>query len=59
MEYEKQIQEINNSYSETIKGKDSYIEELEEIKRQKDALEEAYHNTIDYKLSKIKMKFKK
>lgn len=58
-DYEKQIQEINNSYTKTIKGKDCYIEELEEIKRQKDALEEAYHNTINYKLSEMKMKFKK
>lgn len=58
-DYEKQMQEINNSYTETIKGKDCYIEELEEIKRQKDALEEAYHNTINYKLSEMKMKFKK
>lgn len=57
--YEKQIGEINNSYAETIKGKDCYIEELEEIKRQKDALEKAYHNTINYKLSQMKTKFKK
>ncbi|MGN1317735.1 MAG: class I SAM-dependent methyltransferase [Lachnospirales bacterium] len=54
--YEKQIKEIVESYNETIKGKDCYIEELENIKEERDFFKEAYHNTINYKLKEMKKK---
>lgn len=67
-DYENQAEDIKKAFNSTIEGKDKYIDELlEQIKNltncnnqlteQKNAFEQAYYSTINYKLGKIKRKF--
>lgn len=69
-DYEAGIADTKNHYEETLLGKDKYINDLEnninnmataiaDLNSRNAALEEAYHKSVNYKLSQLKSKFKK